>query len=212
MPPHDRTERQCFDAGAASVTGIDEVGRGCWAGPVVAAAATFDAAGIAALAASGLVDDSKQLTAARRERARGIIEQVALGWSIGQVPAWLIDQIGILAATRLAMTDALLRSPRPVACLLVDAVTLAWPAPQRALIGGDATSLAIAAASILAKCARDRRLGQLDRRYPGYGFARHRGYGTAEHVRGLQRYGRCAEHRRSFRPVANLADASAAEG
>jgi ribonuclease HII len=210
MPPHDHLERQCFDAGAASVTGIDEVGRGCWAGPVVAAAATFDRAGIAVLAASGLIDDSKQLTAARRERARCVIEHVALGWSIGQVPAWLIDQIGIVAATRLAMTDALLRSPRPVACLLIDALSLRWPAPQHALVGGDAASLAIAAASILAKCARDRRLGQLDRCYPGYGFARHRGYGTAEHQRGLQRHGRCDEHRTSFRPVASLDAAFAA--
>jgi ribonuclease HII len=117
----------------------------------------------------------------------------------------VIDTHGILAATRLAMQIALLRLPRPADALLIDAVRLeAWPCPQRPLIRGDASSLSIAAASIVAKVARDRLMAGLGRRLPVYGFESHKGYGTAAHERALRTHGPSPQHRRSFRPLADF--------
>ncbi|HRC77858.1 MAG TPA: hypothetical protein PLO33_19395, partial [Kouleothrix sp.] len=126
-------------------------------------------------------------------------------WGLGVVPAHVIDTHGILAATRLAMQVALLRLARPADALLIDAVRLEfWGCPQRALIKGDARCLSIAAASIVAKVARDRMMCALDRQLPRYGFAMHKGYGTALHERALRALGPSPQHRRSFQPIAEF--------
>lgn len=188
--------------GYRAVAGIDEAGRGAWAGPVVAAAVVLppDAAACAPLL--GAVRDSKQLSATQRERLLPTIQAVALAWEVGSVSAATIDAIGILPATRQAMAAAIARLAIPPDYLLIDAINLReLPHPQRALIHGDALSLSIAAASIIAKVTRDRLLADLDTCYDGYGFARHKGYGTPEHRAALARLGPSPEHRRSFRPL-----------
>jgi len=129
--------------------------------------------------------------------------QHAAGWGIGSAPAHIVDTHGIVAATRLAMQVAILRLPQPPDALLIDAVTLdGWPCTQRSLIKGDARSLSIAAASILAKVARDRMMRDLGRCYPQYGFGAHKGYGTAAHARALHTHGPLEQHRRTFQPLA----------
>jgi ribonuclease HII len=171
---------------------------------VVAAAVVLPEAALAAPQLLEGVDDSKALTARRREQLCERILAVADGWGVGLVPAHVVDTHGILAATRLAMQIALLRLAQPADALLVDAVRLeGWPCPQRALIKGDATSLSIAAASIIAKVARDRLMVALSRQLPEYGFAAHKGYGTATHERALHTYGPSHQHRRTFRPLAD---------
>lgn len=205
MAPTVDEERELWAAGYRRIAGVDEVGRGCWAGPVVAAAVVLPARVLDAPALLAGVDDSKALGAAQRERLAERILALADDWALGAAPACVIDSHGILAATRLAMQVALLRLAQPADALLIDAVRLdPWPCPQRALIKGDARCLSIAAASIVAKVARDRMMQRLDRHAPAYGFAAHKGYGTAQHNQALQRYGPCAQHRRSFRPLADL--------
>ena len=189
-------------AGYRAIAGIDEAGRGAWAGPVVAAAVILppDAAACAPLL--GAVCDSKQLSAAQRARLLPTIQTVALAWGVGSVSAAAIDAIGILPATRQAMTAAVACLTVPPDYLLIDAVRLReLSLPQQALIHGDALSLSIAAASIIAKVTRDRLLAELDARYEGYGFAQHKGYGTPAHRAALARLGPSPEHRRSFRPL-----------
>ncbi len=197
-------EQALYELGYPAVAGIDEVGRGCLAGPVIAAAVILpnDAEIAHDLYA---VRDSKQLTAARRRQLAEIIQQRALAWGIGQVEVRVIESQNILRATRQAMRVAMLSlNPAPNA-LLIDAVRLPdCELPQVPLIKGDQRSLSIAAASILAKVARDQHMVDLDARYPGYGFARHKGYGTAEHLAALRRLGPCAEHRRTFAPIKAL--------
>jgi ribonuclease HII len=205
MPPTVVEERKLLDAGHRRIAGVDEVGRGCWAGPVVAAAVVLPEAVLAAPEMLAGADDSKVLTAAQRERLCAQILALAEGWSVGAVPAHVVDTHGILVATRLAMQIALLRLPRPADALLIDAVRLeSWPCPQRALIRGDASCLSIAAASIVAKVARDRLMVELGRRLPVYGFESHKGYGTAAHEYALRAHGPSTQHRRSFRPLADF--------
>lgn len=205
MAPNVAEEQALRDAGYRRIAGVDEVGRGCWAGPVVAAAVVLPAR---VLDDPGLlrgVDDSKALSAGQRALLFERITALADGWGVGAVPAHIVDTHGILPATRLAMQIALLRLPRPADALLIDAVELrGWPCPQRALIKGDARCLAIAAASIVAKVARDRLVAGFDQRQPGYGFAQHKGYGTAAHYRALRALGPSAQHRRTFRPLADF--------
>ena len=178
--------------------GVDEVGRGCLAGPVYAAAVILpDGHGIVGLR------DSKQLTAARRERLAPQIQAGALAWAIGIATVEEIDRINILRATFLAMARAVQALSLPPALCLVDGNQV----PQlgcevRAVIGGDATVESIMAASIVAKVARDAALVQLDARYPGYGLARHKGYGTPQHLGALRALGPSSEHRMSFAPCA----------
>lgn len=183
--------------------GLDEAGRGSWAGPVVAAAVVLPLERLLAepeLLAG--VDDSKRLTPRRRERWAGRIVEVALGVGIGVVSPALVDALGIVGATRLAMRQALGRLPLAPRSLLVDALSLpAVPLPQRCLVRGDALSLSIAAASIVAKVHRDRLMVNWAEIYPAYGFAQHKGYGTAQHRRALERCGHCPLHRRSFAPL-----------
>jgi ribonuclease HII len=204
MPPTTDEEQKLRAAGHRCIAGIDEVGRGCWAGPVVAAAVMLPDRALNDPSLLAGVDDSKALSAQQREQLYERILAVADGYGVGAVPAHVVDTHGILAATRLAMQIALLRLDRPADALLIDAVSLdSWPCAQRALIKGDASCLSIAAASIVAKVARDRLMIALSRRLPGYGFEAHKGYGTAAHERALRRQGPSIQHRRTFRPLAD---------
>ena len=181
---------------AATVAGIDEAGRGPWAGPVVAAAVILDPKRI-----PHGINDSKKLSAAQREALYDAISTAAqIG--IGIADAARIDRDNILAATLWAMVEAVAALPSPPELALVDGNRApALPCPVRTIIRGDAASLSIAAASIIAKVTRDRIMAALDRDYPGYCFARHKGYGTAIHADALARLGPCPIHRRSFKPV-----------
>lgn len=204
--PSLRFERQLRREGYALVAGIDEVGRGAWAGPVVAAAVILPLGRPRLAAALRGVNDSKQLTARQRERLFDVIRSVALAVGVGGAGAGEVDRDGVAPATRAAMQRAVaMLAPQPEA-LLVDAVDLRAeaPLPQRAIIRGDALCLSIAAASIIAKVSRDRWMAALEARYPGYGFARHKGYGTAAHAAALARLGVCDLHRRSYAPIAAL--------
>ncbi len=179
--------------------GIDEAGRGPWAGPVVAAAVVLDAANIPA----GL-NDSKKLTGAKREALFDpIIAMARVG--VGIVDASRIDEINILAATLEAMAIAVAQlSPSPSLALVDGNRPPKISIPVRTIVGGDAKCLSIAAASIIAKVTRDRMMRELELQFPGYGFAAHKGYGTSAHHAALQRLGPCFEHRKSFAPIAKL--------
>jgi ribonuclease HII len=176
--------------------GVDEAGRGCLFGPVYASAVVLDPE----CPIPGL-NDSKQLDPAVRAGLANRIRQSAVCWAVATATAAEIDRLNIRQASRLAMRRAV--SALNPACdyLLVDAMDLDWPVPQRALIKGDARVTAIAAASILAKVERDHALVELDRVYPGYGLASHKGYPTAEHIQALRRMGPTPLHRRSYAPV-----------
>jgi len=182
--------------------GVDEVGRGPLAGPVVAAAVILDADN----AIDGLAD-SKVLSPARREALADEILGKALAWSIGWADAAEIDAINILRATHLAMRRAIIGlRVRPVFVQvdgnrLPDLVFGDCRIDGDAIVGGDGRIATISAASIIAKVWRDRRMCELDRIYPDYGFARHKGYGTSQHMNSLSQHGPCPEHRRTFRPV-----------
>lgn len=194
---------------AQGVAGVDEVGRGPLAGPVVAAAVILpDAYVLAGLA------DSKRLSARRREALAGILREEAEAWALGSASAEEIDRLNIHHATLLAMRRAVLSLPWvPPEGLLVDGrFTPEGPWRATAVVGGDASIAAISAASIIAKVARDAMLAELHLSYPEYGFDRHAGYPTAMHLRALERFGPCPEHRRSFAPVARcLENAGARE-
>ncbi|CDH43168.1 ribonuclease HII [Candidatus Contendibacter odensensis] len=180
------------------IAGVDEVGRGPLAGPVVAAAVILDPARLIA----GLAD-SKILSPARREHLAAEIRIKALAWALGRAEVDEIDRINILQASLLAMQRAVMALSIAPERVLVDGNRCpALTCPCEAIIKGDATVPAISAASILAKVARDAELCQLHEQYPDYGFARHKGYPTAVHREALRRYGPCPEHRRSFAPVA----------
>ncbi|GAB4527887.1 MAG: ribonuclease HII [Anaerolineae bacterium] len=184
------------------IAGLDEAGRGAWAGPVVAAAVVLPLDQPDLEHMLGGVRDSKRLSPATRQTLFEVIRQIALGVGVGVSAPALIDREGIVPATHRAMQQALSRlSPRP-GCLIIDHLRLtAVPVPQVAFSKADARSLSVAAASIVAKVTRDRLMGLLDGRYPGYGFARHKGYGTATHRAALARLGPAAIHRMSFAPL-----------
>lgn len=178
------------------VCGIDEAGRGPWAGPVSAAAVILDPARIP----PGL-NDSKKLTEPQREALYDVIMATA---QVGHafVHAGEIDRINILQATYTAMQRAVAALPTPPAYALVDGNRLpVLPCPAEAIIKGDGLSLSIAAASIIAKVTRDRWMADADRQYPGYGFAQHKGYGVTAHSAALNRLGPCPIHRLSFKPL-----------
>jgi ribonuclease HII len=177
--------------------GVDEAGRGCLAGPVYAAAVVLGPAAIAGL------NDSKQLSPARRERLYGEIRECAQAWAIGTASVEEIDRLNILQASLLAMRRAVEQlRPLPALALVDGNQAPRLPCAVRTIIDGDATEPAIMAASILAKVARDHELLRLDAEHPGYGLARHKGYGTAEHVAALRRLGPSPIHRMSFAPCA----------
>ncbi len=181
-----------YKAGGLVVAGMDEVGRGPLAGPVVTACVVMPEEPVFAW-----IDDSKKLSESRREKVYDEIMSHALYVGIGEVSPEEIDEINILEATRKAMRAA--ASAVPADIFLIDAVTkLGLSGREVPIIKGDATSYSIAAASIVAKVTRDRQIILLDSRYPEYGFARNKGYGTKEHIDALKRIGPCPVHRRSF--------------
>ena len=174
------------------LAGMDEVGRGPLAGDVVTACVVLPREPLILW-----VDDSKKLSESRRESVYEEIMSAALYVGIGRVSSQEIDQINILEATKKAMIQA--ASSVPARCFLIDAVTnLGLSGKEISIVRGDATSYSIAAASIIAKVTRDREMRRLDELYPQYGFARNKGYGTAEHIEALKKYGPCPCHRRSF--------------
>lgn len=199
MHPDFSREDEALALGHGCVCGVDEAGRGPWAGPVVAAAVVLDRHHIPA----GL-NDSKKLTEARRALLFDAITASAQV-GVGIVSAAEIDTLNILQATFRAMERAVSALPMPPRFALIDgnrAPKLSCPC--RTVISGDGLSLSIAAASIIAKVTRDRIMTEMEQLYPGYGFAAHKGYGTAAHSAALARLGPCAEHRRSFKPIAAL--------
>ena len=189
-------------AGHHLIAGVDEAGRGPLAGPVAAAAVILPPDLTGGEEWLRGVDDSKRLTPPRRAAAADSIKQYALAWSVAQLPPSDIDRIGIGNAVRRAMLDAVAQlTPAPDALLLDYIPIRECPYPWQAVVKGDAKSLSIAAASILAKTARDAVMCAADRCYPGYGFARHKGYATALHLRQLRELGPTPLHRRSFAPL-----------
>lgn len=187
-------EEALWARGVSYVAGVDEVGVGPFAGPVVAAAVVF-APGVRIAG----VRDSKQLDHGRRVALDALIRSAALGIGIGAVEPEEIDRLNIHRASLKAMRLALLGIALHIEHVLVDARTIPGIGiPQEAIIGGDARVFSIAAASIVAKVYRDALMTAYDAEYPAYGFARHKGYGTAEHIRALKEHGPCPIHRRSF--------------
>lgn len=201
--PDFALESAIEERGLAPVAGLDEAGRGPWAGPVTAAAVVLDRRRLPATLCESL-DDSKKLSAARRDTLFEVLSTSpavhhALGWaSVAE-----IDRLNILAASLLAMRRALAALPVAAAYALVDGNRLPdLPCPGEAIVKGDGRSLSIAGASVIAKVSRDREMARLARAHPGYGWESNQGYGTEVHREALARLGPCGEHRRSFRPVA----------
>jgi len=191
-------EDEAISQGFKLIAGVDEVGRGCLAGPVVAAACILDLWGEIP---KGL-DDSKKLSEKKRVALDKEIREKAIAFAIAEVPAEVIDEINILEATRRAMTIAIESLQPQCDFLLIDAVSLKnVTVPQRSIIKGDATSISIAAASIIAKNHRDRLMHEMDSTYPGYGFASHVGYGTRSHYDALTKLGPSPIHRLTFKGV-----------
>jgi len=182
------------------IAGVDEVGRGALAGPVVAAAVIlpedFDHPDL---------NDSKCLSAEKREELYEIIISQAVTWAVAQIENVEIDEIGILKASLKAMAKALESlSPRPQIALIDGRFTTPWPGLQKAVVDGDALCRSIAAASIVAKVTRDRLMQEAAQSFPVYGFERHKGYATRQHLEALKAHGPCPLHRLSFRPVAEV--------
>ena len=199
-------EERLWGAGYSTVAGIDEAGRGPIAGPVVAGAAVFS--GAIKGPWTGLVRDSKRLTPSQRKTVLPRLVEAAAAISTGSASAAEIDRLGIAPAVRLAMLRALDNLSIAPDFLLLDAFPLPESdLPQKAIVRGDAKCTSIAAASIAAKVERDRVMYELDREYPGYGFARHKGYCTAAHVAALESLGPCEVHRITFAPVRDRAKA-----
>lgn len=194
-------------APGARICGVDEVGRGPLAGPVVAAAVCLDMARLPAHLHND-VDDSKKLTKARREALCALITEADCGWAqwaVGEASVAEIDQLNILQASLLAMRRAVAALPSPPDHALIDGNRCpALPIPATAIVRGDGLSLSIACASIVAKVHRDRQLTALASAHPAYGWERNAGYGTREHLAALSTHGITRHHRRSFAPVARL--------
>jgi ribonuclease HII len=190
-------EKQARSQGYLNVAGVDEAGRGPLAGPVVAAAVIlpdgFDPVGI---------DDSKRLTPTRRDKMFEKISSEALAVGVGIVESDEIDRINILRATHLAMRLALEDLGTPFDYVLVDGLSVSGlNAPSLAIVKGDSKCVSIGAASIIAKVIRDRIMVEMDRVYPGYGFAKHKGYGCKSHIEAINSLGPCPCHRKSFAPI-----------
>lgn len=202
--PNLNFEKQVWQIGKGLVGGVDEAGRGAWAGPVVAAVVILpQKINIAELLWG--VRDSKQMNVQKREYWAKIIKTEAIAWEVGFADHFEIDQYGILPATRLAMIRALAQLTSFPEHLFIDALLLPEvDIPQTALIKGDQRSLSIAAASILAKTSRDTYMRQEDKNFPEYGFSRHKGYGTRYHQQTLAKNGPCQIHRMSYRPLREL--------
>lgn len=196
LSPSFKEEQKLWRKGYAFVAGVDEVGRGALAGPLVAGAVIFPRG---AKMIPG-VRDSKLLTSIAREKLFPLITGDVLAWAVGVVSQRIIDRIGIVAANRQAMCLALEKLSRAPDYVLTDAFALQWKTPVVAIADGDGRVESIAAASIIAKVWRDRLMRKLHRRYPQYFFDQHKGYGTAAHEQAIRRYGLSPLHRRSFIP------------
>jgi ribonuclease HII len=191
--PHMRLEKTC----PGPVCGVDEAGRGPWAGPVCAGAVI-----LRPRAVPKGVDDSKKLSHLKREKLEIEIKQRAVAWGVGFASVEEIASLNILQATGLAMRRAIMAMSLAPTFALVDGnYRFDLPCPVQTVVGGDAISASIAAASILAKTARDRLMAQIDETYPGYGFAGHKGYRAPIHAEALLRLGPCPEHRLNWGPV-----------
>ncbi|WP_035098248.1 ribonuclease HII [Anoxybacillus tepidamans] len=189
-------ERRIYGQGISYIAGVDEVGRGPLAGPVVAAAVILPKD----FYLPGL-NDSKKLSEAKREQLFEHIQANAVAIGIGIVSAREIDELNIYQATKKAMVQAIQSLVCKPEYLLIDAMELPLDIPQRSIIKGDATSVSIAASSVVAKVTRDRMMKELGAKYPQYGFEKHMGYGTEQHLQAIRTYGVIEEHRRSFGPV-----------
>ena len=189
-------ERLAYQEGASFIAGVDEVGRGPLAGPVVAAAVILPK-NIEDLG----FDDSKKLSASKREEIYRLIQEKAIAIGIGIVDADIIDQVNIYQASRLAMQQAVSELKIQPDYLLIDAMKIDVNTPQIGIIKGDAKSISIAAASIVAKQVRDQMMQEFDELYPGYDFSNNAGYGTTKHLEGLNKKGICPIHRKTFAPI-----------
>ena len=194
-------EKECYAREIELIAGVDEVGRGPLAGPVVAAAVILPKG----CKISGL-NDSKKIPKSKHKEIYEAVLQNAVAIGIGIKDNQVIDQVNIYEATKLAMMEAIGQLEPQPQHLLIDAMRLDLPIPQTSIIKGDANSLSIAAASIVAKVTRDQMMEEFDREYPGYDFAQNAGYGTSNHLAGLDQLGVTPIHRRSFEPVKSMCE------
>lgn len=192
-------EGALYSQGIEYVAGVDEVGRGPLAGPVVAAAVILPKG----FYLPGLTD-SKKLSESKREQFYEIIQKEAVSIGIGIVESAIIDDINIYESTKKAMIEALTNLTMTPEHVLIDAMTLPITIPQQSIIKGDAKSISIAASSIIAKVTRDRMMKELAGKHPAYGFEKHMGYGTKLHLEAIEKHGVLAEHRKSFAPIKNM--------
>lgn len=199
--PDLELERELIERGRAPVAGIDEAGRGPLAGPVVAAAVILPRG-----YSQDFLDDSKKVSSKRRDLLyEELTRDSQVCWGVAFAEVGEIDELNILRATHVAMERAALALPvQPAFCLIDGLDVPGFPLEAKGVVKGDGISLSIAAASIIAKVTRDRRMQELADEFPVYGFAKHKGYGTQIHMKALREYGPCREHRRSFAPVAKL--------
>jgi ribonuclease HII len=207
IKPTFEYENKLIDSNFSKICGLDEVGRGPLAGPVVAAAVIIDAALFKDLPKFKGVNDSKKMSAKSRDKWYEILTKCdRVKWAIGIVSEKIIDEINILEATKVAMLDAIKKLGLQPDFLLIDGnFTLEIPdLNQKAIPQGDAKSVSIAAASIIAKVTRDQMMQKFHEIYPEYGFDKHKGYGTALHCEMIKKFGPCAIHRRSFEPIKSL--------
>ena len=194
-------EKECYARGMKLIAGVDEVGRGPLAGPVVAASVILPKA----CKIPGL-NDSKKIPKSKHKEIYEAVLQNAIAIGIGIKDNHVIDQVNIYEATKLAMMEAIGQLDPQPQHLLIDAMKLDLPISQTSIIKGDANSLSIAAASIVAKVTRDQMMEEFDRKYPGYDFAQNAGYGTAKHLAGLDKLGVTPIHRRSFEPIKSMCE------
>ncbi len=206
-----RFEREAWAMNFRVVAGVDEAGRGPLAGPVVAAAVVFDPDFLEQEAVArfrGLTDSKKLIPSTRESFFRIFSDSPHVGVGVASADVAEIDRFNILRATHRAMARALQNLDTDIQLALIDGLPVrGLSCASRAIAGGDAESLSIAAAGVVAKVTRDRMMLELDARFPQYGFRQHKGYGTAAHLHALREHGPCPEHRRSFRPVRDLLEA-----
>lgn len=198
-------ERQYRSSGCNTIMGLDEAGRGPWAGPVAAGAVCLPLEREDLMIVLAGVRDSKQMTPCQRTQLVEKIKAIASAWGVGSASHDEIDRLGIVPATKLAMKRAFDMANVQPDCLILD--SLKWsemPIPQISLVRGDSLSLSVAAASVLAKVWRDEFMADLDSIYPQYGFIAHKGYGTPKHQAALKEHGPCPIHRKSFAPIRML--------
>ena len=196
-----RYEKELYQAGYLAIAGVDEVGRGPLAGPVVAAAVILPPG----CKIKGL-NDSKKIPKKKHQEIYQAVMDKALAVGIGLMDSEIIDQVNIYEATKLAMKEALSKLSLKPDYLLIDAMKLDVEIPQESIIKGDANSLSIAAASIVAKVTRDKLMADYDKEYPGYDFAKNAGYGTKNHLQGLEQNGVTPIHRKTFEPVKSMCE------